>query len=82
MREGLKHNFQYSVWDESFHGAFRLEHYPGHPPAGTTDNLMDYGRGFRLIKPQWDWIHNPKMRLFAWAEEEKEAMISCATFFL
>ena len=76
MREGLKHNFQYSVWDESFHGAFRLEHYPGHPPAGTTDNLMDYGGGFRLIKPQWDWIHNPKMRLFAWAEEEeKEAMI-------
>jgi len=54
------------------HGAFRLEHYPGHPPAGTTDNLMDYGRGFRLIKPQWDWIHSPKMRLFSWGEEGEE----------
>ncbi len=43
------------------HGAFNLEHTFPVLPQGTTDNLMDYNGGTRLIKPQWDLIHNPEL---------------------
>ncbi len=43
------------------HGAFNLEHTFPVLPQGTTDNLMDYNGGIRLIKPQWDLIHNPEL---------------------
>jgi len=43
------------------HGAFNLEHTFPVLPQGTTDNLMDYNGGPRLIKPQWDLIHNPEL---------------------
>jgi len=43
------------------HGAFNLSHTFPVLPQGTTDNLMDYNEGSRLIKPQWDLIHNPEL---------------------
>ncbi|NND06732.1 MAG: hypothetical protein HKN87_10160 [Saprospiraceae bacterium] len=56
------HGFSRVVAHELGHGAFGLQHswelYPNLVER-TSDNLMDYGSGIHLTKPQWDQIHNP-----------------------
>ncbi len=46
-----------TVAHELGHGAYSLHHFPGDPPSGNTDNLMDYSDGTDLTKYQWDVIH-------------------------
>ena len=56
------------------HGLFRLEHtFEAYPALtkGSTDNLMDYGKGTRLHKYQWDLVHDPKAML-GWFQDEEE----------
>ncbi|HUW05372.1 MAG TPA: fibronectin type III domain-containing protein [Williamwhitmania sp.] len=60
------------------HGAFNLEHTFPVLPQGTTDNLMDYNGGTRLIKPQWDLIHNPELTTGLLDDETDAASISCS----
>jgi len=54
-----------TIAHELGHGAFNLLHTFSadgwNIPNTTTDNLMDYNEGSRLIKPQWDMIHNPEV---------------------
>lgn len=51
-----------TVAHETGHGAYTLEHTFS---AGigldirSTDNLMDYGNGYSLLKYQWDVVHDP-----------------------
>ena len=58
------------------HGAFNLSHTFPVLPQGTTDNLMDYNGGTRLIKPQWDLIHNPELTTGLLDDETDGASIS------
>ncbi len=44
------------------HGAYTLDHSFGTMislPKEGTDNLMDYGTGYSLLKYQWNVIHDP-----------------------
>ncbi len=55
-------NFEKTIAHEIAHGCFALEHsFNGNAPApkGTTDNLLDYNNGKRLVQFQWAWMHNP-----------------------
>ena len=63
-----------TVAHELGHGLFRLRHTFESYPAltkGSTDNLMDYGKGTRLHKYQWDLVHNPEAML-GWFQQEEE----------
>ena len=63
-----------TVAHELGHGLFRLRHTFESYPAltkGSTDNLMDYGKGTRLHKYQWDLVHHPEAML-GWFQEEGE----------
>jgi len=47
---------------EAGHGVFTLEHTFAESiglPQNTTDNLMDAGHGYELLKYQWDIVHDP-----------------------
>jgi hypothetical protein len=51
-----------TVAHETGHGAYTLEHVFSNAiglSTGTTDNLMDYTKGYELLKYQWDVIHSP-----------------------
>ena len=64
-----------TIAHELGHGLFRLEHtFEAYPALtkGSTNNLMDYGRGTRLHKYQWDLVHNPEAML-GWFQEEQES---------
>ena len=68
-----------TIAHELGHGAFRLEHTFGKYPAliqGTTDNLMDYNRGTRLNKYQWEYMHNPVAVLGLFEGDEEGASVS------
>jgi hypothetical protein len=54
-------DYELTVAHELAHGALRLAHIyeEANVPKGSTDNLMDYGGGYRLYGYQWDLIHNP-----------------------
>ncbi len=45
-------------------------------PRATTDNLMDYNNGSRLIKPQWDLIHNPEVTTGLLDDESEGASLT------
>ena len=63
-----------TIAHELGHGLFRLEHtFEAYPALskGSTDNLMDYGKGTRLHKYQWDLVHDPKAML-GWFQDEEE----------
>ena len=62
------------------HGLFRLAHtFEAYPALskGSTDNLMDYGKGTRLHKYQWDLVHDPKAMLGWFQDEEENALDIC-----
>ena len=64
-----------TIAHELGHGLFRLEHtFEAYPALtkGSTDNLMDYGKGTRLHKYQWDLVHDPKAML-GWFQEQEES---------
>ncbi len=64
-----------TIAHELGHGFFELRHTfvkKYNVKQGTTDNLMDYNNGRQLIKYQWDVLHDPKKRLFDWAQGEGE----------
>ena len=66
------------------HGLFRLEHtFEAYPALskGSTDNLMDYGKGTRLHKYQWDLVHDPKAMLGWFQDEEENASYDCPKWF-
>ncbi len=51
-----------TVVHEIGHGDYTLEHTFSTViglERSSTDNLMDYGNGFRLLKFQWDILHDP-----------------------
>jgi hypothetical protein len=51
-----------TVVHEIGHGDYTLEHTFSTNVGlekGSTDNLMDYGSGYGLIKYQWDVLHDP-----------------------
>jgi|GEM_PF-2491374 len=51
-----------TVAHETGHGAYTLEHTFSKGidlSAGSTDNLMDYTKGYDLLKYQWDVVHSP-----------------------
>lgn len=51
-----------TVVHEIGHGDYTLEHTFSTNVGlekGSTDNLMDYGNGYGLIKYQWDVLHDP-----------------------
>ncbi len=63
------------VAHELAHGAFRLKHTFNEYPEmaqGSTDNLLDYGPGSRLMKWQWDLIHDP-VAMIGWLDSDEEA---------
>ena len=63
-----------TIAHELGHGLFRLEHtFEAYPALskGSTANLMDYGKGTRLQKYQWDLVHNPQSML-GWFQHEEE----------
>ena len=63
-----------TIAHELGHGLFRLEHtFEAYPALtkGSTDNLMDYGKGTRLHKYQWDLVHDPKAML-GWFQDDEE----------
>ena len=63
-----------TIAHELGHGLFRLEHtFEAYPALskGSTANLMDYGKGTRLQKYQWDLVHNPQAML-GWFQDEEE----------
>ena len=67
-----------TIAHELGHGLFRLEHtFEAYPALtkGSTNNLMDYGRGTRLHKYQWDLVHNPEAMLGWFQDEEESAMV-------
>lgn len=54
--------FTPTVAHEIGHGVYGLKHsFEGTSPApkNTTDNLMDYSYGVRLVGWQWNWMRNP-----------------------
>ena len=57
-----------TVAHELGHGAFRLEHPKDEYDLNDArDNLMHYsqtGQREKLLQPQWNWVHNPKWRLY------------------
>ena len=64
-----------TIAHELGHGLFRLEHtFEAYPALskGSTANLMDYGKGTRLQKYQWDLVHNPQAML-GWFQQEEES---------
>ena len=63
-----------TIAHELGHGLFRLEHtFEAYPTLtkGSTNNLMDYGKGTKLHKYQWDLVHDPKAML-GWFQDEEE----------
>ena len=67
-----------TIAHELGHGLFRLEHtFEAYPALskGSTANLMDYGKGTRLHKYQWDLVHNPQAMLGWFQQEEEGAMV-------
>jgi TANFOR domain-containing protein len=61
------------------HGAFHLKHSWKEKPvldSASTDNLMDYKKGKRLLKFQWDHIHNPEMVVGLFEDDEDGASVS------
>jgi hypothetical protein len=71
-----KELFLTTIAHELGHGAFNLKHiFTEHEIAqGTTSNLMDYNRGNRLYKYQWDYIHDPQTVVGLFEGEEDGAM--------
>ncbi|MEZ4986323.1 MAG: hypothetical protein R2795_15000 [Saprospiraceae bacterium] len=63
-----------TIAHELGHGAFVLEHpwetYAELRP-GDTPNLMDYGQGIDLTKPQWDRIQDPPLHLAVFDSDEE-----------
>ena len=73
-----------TIAHELGHGLFRLEHtFEAYPALtkGSTNNLMDYGRGTRLHKYQWDLVHNPEAMLGWFQDEEESASYDCPRWF-
>jgi hypothetical protein len=67
-----------TIAHELGHGPFRLRHTFSdqnqyYQAEGTTDNLMDYAGAdaLKLNKYQWDWMHNPEWRIYAFEGEEE-----------
>lgn len=67
-----------TIAHELAHGAFRLQHLweeYSELKINTTDNLMDYTSGTKLVKFQWDLIHNPVAVLGLFEDDEEGAMV-------
>src|SRR5690606_31361850 len=66
-------NLAVIIAHELGHGAFHLKHIFEEYALGqsTTDNLMDYRRGARLHKYQWDEVHDPQARM-NWFKGDEE----------
>ncbi|MDO9000358.1 MAG: fibronectin type III domain-containing protein [Bacteroidota bacterium] len=60
------------VSHELAHGAFALEHTFPKIEKSTSNNLMDYASGEKLVKEQWYLIQNGKFEL-NWRDEEEDA---------
>lgn len=68
-----------TIAHELAHGVFRLQHLweeYSELKINTTDNLMDYTSGTKLLKFQWDLIHNPVAVLGLFEDDEDGAYVS------
>lgn len=66
-----------TIAHELAHGAFRLQHLweeYSELKINTTDNLMDYTSGTKLLKFQWDLIHDPVAVIGLFEDDEEGAM--------
>ncbi|MDP3567391.1 fibronectin type III domain-containing protein [Sediminibacterium sp.] len=61
---------------ELAHGAFALEHTFPKIEKSTSNNLMDYTNGAKLVKEQWDEISIRKITLNWFDEEESNSALS------
>jgi hypothetical protein len=66
-----------TIAHEISHGAFHLNHTFDNQyriPEKSTDNLMDYTDGTKLVKHQWDAIHDPGLVIGMFERDEEGEM--------
>ncbi|MGV6860474.1 MAG: hypothetical protein ACWA41_01815 [Putridiphycobacter sp.] len=63
-----------TIAHEIGHGAFKLEHTFPQVAQSSTNNLLDYGSGTNLTKPQWEQIFNTQIT-FSFLDSEEDNSI-------
>ena len=73
-----------TIAHELGHGAFRLAHswVQYEVDEKSSDNLMDYTTDIRLWKPQWDWMHDPGMRVYGMQGVDEGAFYNNTNYVL
>lgn len=68
----------HTIAHELGHGAYALEHTfdEFQMDQASSDNLMDYRGGDKLMKYQWDLVHNPRTGAGAFDSDEDDASVA------
>ncbi|MBI3239159.1 MAG: hypothetical protein HYZ43_10015, partial [Flavobacteriia bacterium] len=74
--------FAHTLAHELGHGIGGLEHAWGDTESlkGSTDNLMDYSGGTRLVKEQWEGLRNETAVIAIFDEEEESSLLTTDYF--